>query len=456
MLSLVGANHLSTPVELRERLAIQDDALPEFLQRLLDQPGIDGTMVISTCNRTEILVSGSSADGVDQVRRVLADQAGISESEFRQYSYAFVEDEAIRHLLRVACGLDSMILGEAQIFGQFKRSYAAARQHGSLGPKLDQLIQHCIARAKKVRTESGISRNAVSVASAAVRLAQRIFGDLSGRSVLLLGAGKMSDLVATHLTAAGVGRVTVSSRRFTRAVASAERCGGSAVHWKDGIRELGRAEIVVCATASPRPVLTKADVAAAMKLRKRGRLFVIDIAVPRDVEPAVNELEHVYLYDIDALQDVVDANLEQRREAAKHAQNLIAQEVRASVHWRRAKDLGPSIVALRETLLRLGQDEIERNRSRLDSLNEQQMQAVEQVTQGVIRKILHPPIRRLQQSVQRGDVTECLSLYREIFHMPDVTTSSAKGDSATPEDRSDDGDEGLGPQRIVRGGKERT
>lgn len=459
MLILIGSNHRSTPVAMRERMAFSKDDLPRVLAELMSRDGIDEAMVLSTCNRVEVLVrcSAGGETGSEILRDFLARQHGISREELARYSYRYQGRDAVQHLFRVAAGLDSMILGEAQILGQVKQAYLSAREHKTTGPILDRLLQHCLATSKRVRTETGISRHAVSVAYAAVRLGCKIFGKLQGRSALLLGAGKMSDLVARHLKSNGVERIVVTSRTYTHAVASAELCGGRAVPWDDGIDQLAAADIVVSATGSPRPILVKKDVARAMRARRARPLFLIDIAVPRDVDPAVNELDNVYVYDIDALQGVIDSNIEERRRAARRAQELIATEVEAFERWRQTKDLTPVIVSLRETLLDVGRNEMQRQRTKLGALDERQRQVVEELTRAMIHKILHRPIRHLRGAVERGDTQECTALYEKIFGLdpsPAVPGKPGPRESAT-KDGGDDGPvEARGPQRVLKGGKE--
>ena len=332
-------------------------------------------------------------------------------------------------------------LGEPQILGQVKQAFHASKELGTVGPVLDRLLQHCLAAAKRVRRETGISRHAVSVAFAAVELSRKIFGDLRDRRALLVGAGKMGDLVGRHLGANGVTRLFVTSRNQTKAVVHAELLGAKAVHWDERLTMLREVDIVVSCTGAPHVVLTKRDVARALRGRRLGPLFVIDIAVPRDVEPAVNELDNVYLYDIDALQGVIEDNLEERRLAAERAKRLVAEEAAAFRRWIETQEVTPLIVSLRTSLLSVGTHEIERLRGRLGELDERQRGAVEELTRGIIQKILHRPIRRLRDAVERGDVLECSTLYREIF---DLDAADGAEPGATD-----------GPRRVLDGGKTR-
>jgi glutamyl-tRNA reductase len=444
MLILVGSNHRSAPIEVRERMSFPLERIPEALTRLRALDEVAEVLILSTCNRVEVVawVGADGAAGIDAVKRFLAEAHRLSLPEIDRYAYQLVGSDAARHLFGVACGLDSMIVGEPQILGQVKQAYRAAAAHGTVGPMLDRLLQHCLQTAKRVRTETGIARHAVSVAFAAVALGRQIFGDLTGREALVLGAGKMGDLVARHLVSHGVRGVVFTSRTYTNAVLHAERVGGRAVPWEEGVARVGEVDVVISCTGAAHHVLSKADVVRATRGRKRGPLLLIDIAVPRDVDPRVNEIDNVYLYDIDGLQNLVASNLEERRNAAAEAQRLVVREVQAFERWRMSQEITPVIVALREGLLALGQHEIERYRARLASLDAKHLQVVEELTRAVIHKILHRPLRHLHGAVERGDVAECAALYRQIFALSDPPKDTS-ADSTSP-----------GPSRVIRGGRD--
>jgi len=452
MLILLGTNHRSAPLAFRERMAFAEDRVGEELQSLLELDGIDEGMILSTCNRVEILIRSklSPERGLEMLREFVERRSGLSRQELARHSYHHVNRDAVRHLLRVTTGLDSMILGEPQIIGQVRQAYQLARSRQTTGPLLDRLLQHCLGVGKRLRTETGISRHAVSVAYAAVGLARKVFGDLSRRKVLILGAGKMGELVAKHLRSSGVAELFVASRTFDHAAASAERFGGRPIHWNDGLARLAEVDIVVCCTGAPRTILHKADVARALRKRRREPVFMIDIAVPRDIEPEVNELNDVYLFDIDALQGVVDSNMDERRRAAELAQRKIESEVEQFDYWQRGQEVVPVIVALRETLLGVGQREVERMQRKFGSLDERQILAVEELTRGVIQKILHRPIRYLNGAARRQDVPESVALYREIFGLGKIAGSEpAAGSDASPSDGVP-----RGPQRLIKGGNQ--
>ncbi len=440
MLLLVGLNHRSAPLSVRERAAFAEQDLPAALGRLLATPPVREAMILSTCNRVELLVR--SNDGISApaaVRGFLESDRKLSAEEIRLHLYEYAGSEAVRHLFQVASGLDSMVLGEPQILGQVKRAYQVASDAGTTGPVLDHLLQQCLSAAKRVRTDTAISRNAVSIAFAAVELARTIFGELTGRSVLLLGSGEMDELAARHLSGNGVTSITVSSRTYTHAADLSGRLGGRAVSWDRFPEILEKVDIVVAGTAAPDTVLGKAQVQRAMRARRSRPLFLIDIAVPRDVEPEVNTLDNVYLYDIDDLQGVVDANLEERVRAAEEARRMVDAEVESYERWRHSLEVTPTIVALREALLAVGEREIERFRRRLGPMSSDQEHAVEELTRSVIQKILHSPIRHLKASAADGQGGGIARLVQEMFGLtirPDGEPGSGDPGGAAPRERA--------------------
>jgi glutamyl-tRNA reductase len=313
---------------------------------------------------------------------------------------------------------------------------------------LDRLLQHALSTAKRVRTATGISRHAVSVAYAAANLARTIFDRLEGRSALLLGAGKMTELAAKHLASQGVTDLTVTNRTFARAETLAESLGGTAVPWDAFPRELCRVDIVLTGTAATTPVLTKEQVRGALRARRGRPLFIVDIAVPRDVEPAVNNLPGVYLYDVDDLQGIVDEGLEERRQAADEARRMLDIEVVGFDRWRQAADLAPTIAALYEHLHHVGQDEIERYGRRLATLTPEQREVVLDLTRSLIQKVLHTPIVSLKAAAERGDAGPRAALYKEIFGLASHRPQAPQRDDASEEAKS------TGPTHAIKGGKD--
>jgi glutamyl-tRNA reductase len=434
-------NHRSAPLDLRERLALSGDNTRQALDRLRSDPAVSEAFILSTCNRVEFLVRGPSPDGGAAIDRYLASEFDLDREILDRHAYRMAGRDAIRHLFRVTAGLDSMILGEPQIQGQVKDAFAASRQAAATGVVLDRLLQHALSAAKRARSETGISRHAVSVASAAVKLANKIFGRLDGRRVLMLGAGKMGELIARHLHRQGIGELIVCGRRFDNADRAARRFGGRAVHWDDGLDQLSSVDIVIGCTGAPRPVLTREQVAASLRARRSGALFLIDIAVPRDIESTVHTLENVYLYDIDALEGVVDDNLEERKRAAELATRLIDDEVVAFERWRHSQAVAPLITALREELLATGERELERFRSRLGPLTEVQTQAIRDLTRAMTRKFLDRPTRYLRNATQHGESERIAQLLVKVFDLKPRRDES--------EERSK-----SGPQRLLKGGRD--
>jgi glutamyl-tRNA reductase len=440
MITLVGMNHRSAPLDVRERACFPDDGLEAALHRLKGAAGVEEAMILATCNRVEILTRGvaDAPAAASAVREFLAAERGLDAELLERHVYVHEGLSAARHVFAVACGLDSMILGEPQIQGQVKRAYETARGLGATGPVLDRLLQHALAAARRTRRATGISRHAVSIAYAAAKLARSLFDELTGRHVLILGAGKMTELAARHLVSQGASRLSIVNRTYARADTLAERLGGVALPWDDLPGALERVDIVLTGTAAVAPVLTRETVRRALPARRGAPLLIVDIAVPRDVEPETNALEGVYLYDVDDLQDIVDEGLGERRRAAEEARRLLEIEVVAFDRWRQAADLAPTIAALRGRLHAMGRDELARFSRRLASLDDAQRATVEEVARALVQKILHRPTVALKAAADRGEATRFAALYREIFGL----------DPDTPDE------EASGPRRLIRGGKD--
>ena len=437
MLTLVGMNHRSAPLDLRERACFAESEVPAALLRIRERTQATEALILATCNRVEILTRATDgANMAGELRAFLARERGLDEATIDRHVYVHEGLHAVRHVFAVACGLDSMVLGEPQILGQLKRAYAVARESRSTGPVLDRLLQHALSAAKRVRTVTGISRHAVSVAYAAATLARTIFDGLEGRSALLLGAGKMTELAAKHLASQGVTDLTVTNRTYARACTLAASLRGTAVPWDEFTGELARVDIVLTGTAAAAPVLTKEQVRRVLPARRGRPLFIVDIAVPRDVEPAVNDLPGVYLYDVDDLQGIADTGLAERGRAAEAARRMLDVEVAVFDRWRQSVDLGPTIAALYAHVHHLGHNEIERYERRLATLTPEQRAVVSDLTRALIQKVLHAPIVSLKSAAERGEAGPRAALYREIF-----------GLEAEP-------DEGSGPTHAIQGGKD--
>ncbi|MGH9524649.1 MAG: glutamyl-tRNA reductase [Terriglobales bacterium] len=412
---LIGVNHRTAPLEVRERLAFSEKRLPEALARLSGFPGVDEGLIVSTCNRVE-LVARCKNGGAD-LRGFLADYFSLDPRDFEKHLYEYKDADAISHMFRVTASLDSMVVGEPQILGQVKEAYAVARAVGTVNAQLDSLVTRAFAVAKKVRTETAVASSAVSVASVAVELAQKIFGDLKGRSVYLVGAGKMCELAARHLVAHGAGTIFVANRTHERAQALAEKFSGQAIRFDELYETADKADIILTSTGAPVTIFKREHVERFMSRRKNRPMFFIDIAVPRDVDAAVNEVDGVFVYDIDDLQQVVSSHMSDRTREARKAEDIVAVEVDRFLAQLRTADVVPTIVSLQEHLETIRQAEIDRVRGRLGELNAEQELAVDAMTKGIINKIMHTPITALKSAAREQEATTVIDLVRRLFNL---------------------------------------
>jgi glutamyl-tRNA reductase len=413
-LAIVGLSHKTAPVEVRERLAFDGDALRAALASLLKRDSVSEAMILSTCNRVEV-VAESPDDRL--IREFLCEYHSIPAESLSKHLYSFRNVDAIRHVFRVASSLDSMMVGEPQILGQVKEAYRIATDAGTIGMHLSALMNRAFAVAKKVRSETGISQSAVSVSYAAVELAKKIFGELTGKTVMIIGASKMGELAAKHLKRAGVSSVLVTNRTFERAVELAKLFEGAAVPFEHFTDHIDRADIIISSTGAPHFVISRAMAEQIIHRRKNRPMFLIDIAVPRDIDPTVNEIDNAFLYDIDDLQQVVDANMKERLREADRAEEIIDQEVQAFCSRMQSREVVPTIVLLRDTLDKLRRDEIERNRKHLKDLTPEQQAAIDQITQSLVNKILHHPIAHLKQMAHDPQGADTADLIRKLFNI---------------------------------------
>jgi glutamyl-tRNA reductase len=413
-LLLVGTSYQRAPVELRELLAYDADLRREALARL--SAGGAEAAVLSTCNRTEIYaVRGNRAELEQRVHGELSSLSGLSPAELAPALYAVEDEVAAVHLFRVAAGLDSMVPGEAQILGQVREAYRAAREARTAGPILHRLFRQALRVGKRVRTETAIGENPASVSSAAAELAERVFENLAGRRILLLGAGKTADLTAASLISRGVGEIVVANRSPERARALARRLGGRAVGLDAVEDELDGADVVIASTSSQGVVVAAAQVERAMK-RRRGRpVFFIDIAVPRDLDPAINDLEGCYLYDIDDLERVVAESVAGRKQEAVRADSIVAEEADAFRAWQLSLDVVPAIASLRARAEEIRRGELERAEGRLASLSPSQRRAVEALTSQIVAKLLHQPTVRMKEEAAAANGVLYANALRRLF-----------------------------------------
>ncbi len=417
-LLVTGLNHRTAPVEVREKLAFSEAALALALDRLRVQPGFIEGMILSTCNRVEIAVTADeSVDPQGCMEQFLSECRDVPRAWIAPYLYHHTDNDAIRHLFRVASSLDSMIVGEPQILGQLKAAYAVAKEHGSVNGFLDMVVSRAFNVAKRVRSETEIGQNAVSVSFAAVELAREIFGSLNGRKVLLIGAGKMSELSARHLRRSGAGEILVTNRTRSRAEEMAEVFQGRIIDYEGFTNSLAEVDIVIASSGAPHYILSKDQMKRVIGTRRNRPMFLIDIAVPRNIDPAVNELDNVFLYDIDDMQKVVERNIEGRRKIAEQAEEIIAEEVERMVLRLKAREITPTIVTLQEQLEQWRSHEIERFRGKLGVLTPQQEEAIEAMTRGLVNKIAHGPIAELRKQSTSPESPQVVSVIRRVFRL---------------------------------------
>ncbi|WP_263410026.1 glutamyl-tRNA reductase [Terriglobus tenax] len=410
-LALLGVNHNTAPIEVRERLAIPTGQLADATRSLLHQPGVRESMILSTCNRVELVtLHEDTAD----LRRFLAEYFSVPTQDIEPHLYEYSEREAVRHLFRVASSLDSMVVGEPQILGQVKESYTVAREIGAVQATLEPLLQRAFTVARKVRRETQIGSSSVSIASVAVDLAQKIFGSLKGKTVLLVGAGKMSELAARHLIAQGAGNLFVANRTRSRAERIAQEFHGAVMDFESLAAQAHQADIVVTSTGSQDAVFT-VKMGRDLLSRRRGRpMFFIDIAVPRDVEPAMNQVDGAFVYDIDDLQQVAAANMAERSKEAQAAERIVAREVDRYEQRLQTLDAVPAIRAMQMSAEAMREAELRRIQSKLTGLTPEQQQAVEALTRGLMNKFLHGPMAGVREAAREGDA-EALDALRRAF-----------------------------------------
>jgi len=394
----VGLNHRTAPVELRERLAVPEARLPEALARLKRWPGIDEGVILSTCNRVELYAVVKDTElGLESLSEYLVTiAADVSPEQVEPHLYRLGGAEAVRHLFRVAASLDSMVIGEPQILGQVKEAFEAALAGKSTGVVLNKVVKKAISVGKRVRTETGIAENAVSVSYAAVELAKKIFQNLAEKTVLLVGAGEMGKLAARHFISAGVRHVMITNRNYDRALDVAKRFNALPVPFNEFHHEMAGADIIVCATAADSFVIGLEDVQRAIRSRRNRPMFLIDISDPRNIDPAVGTLDNAYLYNIDDLQGHVDMNVEQRLREALKAEDIVRAEVPSVVMWLKSLEVVPTIVALRRKADEIQRAEIERILAKLGSLSPKQRELVEELAAAITNKLLHSPLIALK------------------------------------------------------------
>jgi glutamyl-tRNA reductase len=418
MIIVIGVSHRTAPLPVREALAFPKEQLRDALLRLRAETGAGEAMILSTCNRVELYARQDDPGALEALESFLARYHAREARELQAVVYRHADGEAIRHAFRVAASLESMVIGEPQILGQVKEAYQAAEEAGTLGAALNALRNRSLAAAKRVRTETGIGRNAVSVSYVAVELARKIFGELKDKNVLLVGAGKMSELAAKHLVRSGARATVLGGRTFEKAAELAAALGGKAAPFESLRDELARTDIVISGTGASGIVIHPADVESARAAR-RGRharpLFLIDIAVPRDIDPAVRKIGGVFLYDLDDLKAVAEANLRERLKEAAAAEALVEREVREFLDWQKAREAVPLLNELRRRAEEIRRHELDKAKRRIGPLTPEQDEAIEAATIAIVNKLLHSPTVHLKEAARETDAPEQLSLIRKLL-----------------------------------------
>jgi glutamyl-tRNA reductase len=402
---VVGLNHKIADVDVREKLAFNGPKLEEGLTKFKELPEVQEAIILSTCNRVELYANVRDAvKASESVKTFLSEFHNINRESLNDALYIYDDIKAVGHIFRVASSLDSMVIGEPQILGQLKDAFELAHKKKTTGILLNRLMKKAISVAKRVRTETRIAENAVSISFAAVELAKKIFTDLSKKVFMLLGAGEMAELAAKHLISNGVKEVIVSNRTYERACELAKEFNGKPVRFDEFIQQMIRADIVICSTGASDYVLKKSQMQKVMKERKQRPVFIIDISVPRNIDPETNDLDNVYLYNIDDLQGVVDANRFERQKEAEKAERLVEEEVETFFKWQSSLDSVPTIIALREKAEEIKKEELDKLLSKFPGIGEKEKKAIEYMAAAITNKLIHPPTAALKEDFEDKDI----------------------------------------------------
>ncbi len=429
---VVGLSHKTASVDIREKVAFSPNSIEKPLRELVALDDIVEGIIVSTCNRVEIYATTRDiAGGIARIRRFMAEYHHLAYDLLESHLYSFHGEEAIRHVFRVASSLDSMVVGEPQILGQIKTSYGYAAEYKSSGIILNRFLHKAFSVAKRVRTETRIASSAVSVSFAAVELARKIFGSLSDKTVLLIGAGEMCELAARHFLTNGAKGVMVTNRTFDRAQKLADEFGGEAIPFEDLFLHLHKADIVLTSTGAPHAIITPVDLEEVIRRRRMKPMFLIDIAVPRDIDPAVNKLDSVYLYDMDDLQQVVAANLEGRMQEADKAEAIIAEEILQFYKWVATLEVTPTIVALRNRFEELRKAELERTLANWKEAPPDTQKRLDALTMAFMNKLLHQPTTVLKKAGQGNRNDLYLDALHTLFDLDPATEETGPLDLDT-------------------------
>ncbi|MEW6067549.1 MAG: glutamyl-tRNA reductase [Nitrospirota bacterium] len=402
---IVGLNYKIADVNVREKLAFNGAKLEEGLKGLRTLPDVQEAMILSTCNRVDIYTNVKDpAKASDSIKTFLSEFHGIEKNLLDNALYIYEDIDAVRHILKVASSLDSMVIGEPQILGQLKDAFELALKKKTTGIVLNKLVKKAISVAKRVRTETRISENAVSISFAAVELAKKIFTDLSKRVFMLLGAGEMAELAAKHLISNGVKEVVVSNRTYDRACELANEFNGRPVKFEEFLQEMIKTDILICSTGAPSYILLKNQMQKVMRERKQRQVFIIDISVPRNIDPEINGIDNVYLYNIDDLQDVVDSNIFERQKEAEKAEKIIEEEIETFFRWQSSLDSVPTIIALREKAEAIKKEELNKLLNKINTLGEKEKEAIDYMATAIVNKLIHPPTAALKDDSEDKDI----------------------------------------------------
>ena len=416
---VVGLSHKTAPIEVREKLNFPEETLPSALKKLMTYDGVKESMIVSTCNRVEIYASVLESDpGIERIKQFISEYHGLSRESLEKSLYVYPDVHGVRHTFRVASSLDSLVLGEAQILGQMKDAFDVALKSKTTSTIMNKLMKKAISVAKRVRTETRLAEGAVSISSAAVELAKKIFGTLEGKNVMLLGAGEMAELAAQHLLGNGVKNIMVANRTFDRAEELAKEFKGDAIRFEHFPDALVMVDILICATGAPHYVVSRDMVNKALKQRRNNPIFMIDISNPRNIDSDVDKVDNVYLYDIDDLQSKVNVNTEGRAREASKAEEIVSQEVETYLQWERALDAVPTIVDLREKIEDIRKRELEKTLGSLNGISEEGKRVIDVMSQSIVNKLLHAPLVVLKQAASTKDGSDnTIAVTRKLFNL---------------------------------------
>ncbi|CAG1064623.1 glutamyl-tRNA reductase [uncultured bacterium] len=417
-LVIVGLNHKTSPIEIREKLSFPAHSIGDPLKKLTNHYGLNEGVILSTCNRVEVLAITSELEkGTWQIKRFLSDYHSIPLEKLDEHLYVHQGEEAVKHLFRVAAGLDSMVLGEPQILGQVKDSYGYAVEHATAGIIVNKLYHKAFQVSKRVRTETKIGESAVSISFAAVELARKIFGELAGKTCMLVGAGEMAELAARHLQSNGVREIMVANRTYEKAVELVKCFCGTAIMFREFPHYLKNVDIVIASTASPNFIIKPDQIHEVMKERRHKPMFFIDISVPRNIDPLVNNIDNCYVYDVDDLQGVVVANLQERHKEAEDAERIILEEIEKFYRWIKSLDVVPTIIALRQECDSIRKAELARALPSLQNLTPKEQKVLEAMTAAIVNKILHHPVTHLKKEANKIEGDLYIDTIRKLFDL---------------------------------------